>query len=465
MKKYLSFAFLAVLLTGISGCIKHADAPPAGGVDPNLTVNYTIAQAVKQCVQNGNLPYKFTQNLIIAGVVVGNDSSGNIYKNIALEDSTGGIMLYLDYKYLYQDYPIGMRLFIKLNGLLVARSDSIYEIAYDSSGTAVDMPSTYFPNYIFPGKWNIAVAPKVVTIPQLKSNNSYQSELIELDNVEFQPNYVGKPFADGYTNTSGNLVVQDCSGNIITVYTSGYADFANQPAPGGNGKLLAIYGNYDGVPQLTIRDLGDLAGMTGTNCNGGVNGFLPLATLSAKYQGSPVTLPTGTIIHGTVISDKLNKNIDSNYVVIEDATGGICINFIGGNPFFLGAEVTVNISGAVLASNNGWLQVSQVYNLSATQTGTGNVTPNSTTLSKIAANPTAFESTLVQLSNASFSGQTTFNGTLSISDGSGASANFYTSPNATFVNTVAPSTPQTVTCIVEQNNGLQLQIRNLGDIQ
>ncbi len=147
-------------------------------------------------------------------------------------------MVLLDNSYLYQSYPIGTRLFIKLNGLWVTQKYGIYEIAYESAGVSGPMPTSFFPNYIFPGKWGLTVAPKVVTINQL--NNSYLSELIELDNVEFASGGAGYPFANGYTLTSANTVVQDCNGNSIIAYTSGYADFANLLCPG----AMASYGQY-----------------------------------------------------------------------------------------------------------------------------------------------------------------------------------------------------------------------------
>ena len=121
---------LCLLYTsGISSCSKQTlDAPPAGGVDPNIKVNFSLDSLVARCNANNGNPLLITQNLIISGVVVGDDSSGTFYHGIDIEDSTGGIMLMIDASYLYNLYPVGTRVFVKLNGLYVVNDKGVVEI-------------------------------------------------------------------------------------------------------------------------------------------------------------------------------------------------------------------------------------------------------------------------------------------------------------------------------------------------
>jgi Family of unknown function (DUF5689) len=266
MTKNKILILIAIFLVGVSSCVKEKfSAPTTTNADPNITANTTIAGLT--ALYSGS-PTLITQNLVLAAVVVGDDKSGNIYKQLAIEDSTGGILLMINASDLYTSYPVGRRLFIKLQGLYLVNYGGAYEIAAsvntDGSFTGISTPN--LTQYVFPGKWGINVAPIVVTVPQLLSNPStFQSELIQLNNVEFITGNRKVPFANGTYNISVSLAIKDCNENQLTVYTSGYADFANSPTPGGNGTMVCIYGVYNATPQLTVRDTTDL-NMTGTLC-------------------------------------------------------------------------------------------------------------------------------------------------------------------------------------------------------
>ena len=185
--KNITISLIALLLlAGLSSCIKEKlDSPPAGGTDPNIAVNYSIGQ-LKASYRGAS--FQIVHDYVIAAVVVANDSSGNLYKQLAIEDSTGGIMLMMDASGLYNNYPVGRRLFIKLNGLYLGQKKGLLQLGsyLNSDGSVGGLLSSNAVNYIFPGKWGVQVAPIVTTIAQVNANyNGLQSELIELDNVEF----------------------------------------------------------------------------------------------------------------------------------------------------------------------------------------------------------------------------------------------------------------------------------------
>ena len=459
MKNFIISLLAIVFLTGISSCVKDKfDAPPVGGTDPNLTANITIA-GLKAMYTGGNM--QITDSLIVEAVVVGDDKSGNLYKTLAIEDSTGGIALTINGSNLYTNYPVGRRLFIKLKGLYLVTYKGLYEIvaAVNPDGSFTGIPPTIAVNYIFPGKWGINVAPKVVAINQL--GDAYQSELIEIDNAEFAVADQNQPYANATTQTSLAHTLKDCSGNSVVVYTSGYADFATAKVPSGNGRFLAIYSVYNGTTQLIVRDTTDLT-LTGPNCNAAHN--ITIAALRAQYQGAPIVLAAGTSITGTVISDGANGNINSKNMFIQDATGGMSIRFASAHAFGLGAKLTIDISGDSLINFKGGLEVTPVAVANAVQTGTGTVTPRVTTVAQINTNAAAWESTLVQITNATITGSGTYSGSQTVADGT-AGAIMYTSSSATFAGTAYPTTPVTITCILSQYNGVQLQIRNTTDVQ
>src|ERR1700744_119412 len=87
----------------IAACIKkqYKGPPDTSGYDPHLSVTHTIAQLLALPVGSA-----ITEDVIISGIVIMDDKSGNYYKKIVIQDSTGGIEMELDQNNLYNDYPV-----------------------------------------------------------------------------------------------------------------------------------------------------------------------------------------------------------------------------------------------------------------------------------------------------------------------------------------------------------------------
>ncbi len=263
MKK--QFLFL-ILLTGLfSSCIQdNFDNPPTNGVDPNMTANITIA-GLKAMYTGTAL--QLPDSLIICGIVVADDKSGNFYKSIVIQDSTAGILIRMDNTGLFGSYPVGRRLFIKLGGLWMGEYGGLIQLgAAQTIGTTNEVdpiPAVLFDSYIFKGTLNNDVIPITVDITSL--SNSHQNMLIRLQNVQFVPGDTGETFADAVFQQSVNLYIKDCNNNQAIVRTSGYADFAGTVVPSGNGEFVCIYSVYGSDQQLIVRDPSDLK-LTGPRC-------------------------------------------------------------------------------------------------------------------------------------------------------------------------------------------------------
>jgi hypothetical protein len=269
MKKIIIILLAIGFLAGVSSCVREKfSSPPVTNADPNLTANATISQLNALLANStSGASFQITSNLIISAIVVGDDRSGNLYKELAIEDSTGGIMLMITASDLYANYPVGRRLFVQLQGLYVVNYDGGYEIvASVDNGTFSGLSPANLSQYVIPGKWGITVVPKVVTVSQLTANaNAYQNQLVQLNNVEFITGQRGVAYANPTFLLSGSLYIKDCNESMDTVYTSGYASFAGALSPTGNGTMVCIAGVYNGLSQLIIRDTTDL-NLTGPVC-------------------------------------------------------------------------------------------------------------------------------------------------------------------------------------------------------
>jgi hypothetical protein len=263
------FFTLSVILVTINSCKKTFDAPPAPS-DPNLTVTHTIAQLKAMHTVAGSLDM-INSDMIIAGTVIANDKSGNLYKTIYIQDATGAIQLSLDASGLFNSYPVGRKIYVKCKGLCVSDYNNMIQLGVKAtvSGTPSfqAIASNLIGQYVIGGSVNNSVPIKTVTIADLKTNmqDSLLGTLIRLENFEFSD--TSKTFADtsAYKNDA-NLDIRNCSGGSIIIRTSGYANFAGVKAPGGNGSVVALYTVFRTTRQLVLRDTSDLQ-LKGARCN------------------------------------------------------------------------------------------------------------------------------------------------------------------------------------------------------
>lgn len=462
------FFMTAGLIT--TSCNKKFDAPPSF-IEPDIQANTTIKQ-LKAMHTMGNIE-RITEDIIVGGVVVADDKSGNFYKSIAIQDATGGITVRLDGSNLFNSYPVGRKIYIRMKGLYLGDYNKLYQIGggVDDSDPSrpelAPLASSLFDTYIVKGSTGNTVTPKVVTLDQL--HDSLQSMLIQLNGMEFIPADTSKTYADAAGKQTRNLYVKACSGNNLILRTSGYSTFAGVNVPNGNGTLLSVYTVFGTTKQLVIRDTSDVR-FTGPRCGAGPTTETNIADLRALYTGAATIIGEGKRISGFVISDRAANNQDDNNLILQQGNGlaGIMVRFAEPHTFDLGDKIEVNVSGQSLEEYNGTLQLNNVPNDFAKEVGTGTITPREATAAEIAANFEAWESTLVKIKNVTVTGGSggNWSGTTTLTDASGAVKSF-TRSAATFSGTAYPTAvvPSITGYLTQFNADKQLIIRTLADVE
>lgn len=250
------FSLIAVLLILISGCVKEDfDIVPEKEYTVDFEANATIAD-LKELYRGGNV--LVDENIIIKGIVTANDETGNFYKEIYMQDSTGALNIRINQTNLYLDYPVGQLLYIKCSGLYLGTYNDVFQLGYGSNVDRIE--PAFLEDYLFKSDGGSPVEPKVVTIPEL--NNDDLGMLIQIDSVQFvNPN---QTYADGDNYQDRTTVLEDCNGNELDVRNSGYATFANDSLPDGNGSIIGIHGKYFDY-QLKIRSTDEVM-FTGDRC-------------------------------------------------------------------------------------------------------------------------------------------------------------------------------------------------------
>ena len=101
MKIFRIALFASMISISLTSCFKQSyDNPPdASRQDPNLPCNVTIGQlsAMAQTMASG--AYRTLGDSTIYGIVTADDRSGNFYKQIVIQDSTGGMTIAIAHSY------------------------------------------------------------------------------------------------------------------------------------------------------------------------------------------------------------------------------------------------------------------------------------------------------------------------------------------------------------------------------
>lgn len=268
--------FLLSLLSSLAiltwnGCVKlEFDEPPATEYC-TWQATSTIAD-IKSLYAGADLVIQ--DPLIFEAVVVADDSSGNFYRSIIVQDATAGIEVRFAVTDLYNDYPTGRKVFVNCQGLTLSNYNGVLQLG--------EIQEALIDDHICRGPKDQVVVARVVTIDQL--DESHIHTLIKLEGVQFTAGSAGKTYAVASPPTSVNQLLEECtSGLTIILRNSGYADFVNELTPTGMGSITAVYSVYQSDKQLFIRNTRDVD-MPEERCIPGFGGLL-----DEDFEGIDIT--------------------------------------------------------------------------------------------------------------------------------------------------------------------------------
>lgn len=283
-----------VTAAGITGCKDDFDTPPVDIPVATMQPNSTIAEVKADLWDDATnyavlVPQKADgSDYIVHGRVISSDASGNIYKSLVIQDETGALPFSVNQNSLYNTYRVGQEIVVNLTGAYIGKYAGYEQIG--GYGTYNGTPQTSFMSYEdFQGRAELNGLPEpsmtvipadgakpefskgiyclVADLASLPSTpagqQAWQGQLIELRNVHFEGGgsepYVAPEDYNATPNrksTSRTLV--DAAGNTITVRNSGYASFAQDIMPSGNGTVRGILSYFNNSWQLLLRSTADV---------------------------------------------------------------------------------------------------------------------------------------------------------------------------------------------------------------
>lgn len=268
VNKYLiALSALAAGMLGFTGCQNDFENNTPTFAEPvaTLQANTTIAE-FKQAFWKTDLSYveevgtkEDGSHYIIKGRVVTSDKPGNVYKNLVIQDETAAITVSINQNALYLDYRIGQEVVMDVTGMNIGKycglmqlGDPQYNEQYSQWQCTFMTYATFqehtelngFPRPSAPEAQPVVVKdfaslPSDLTLPEVAV---WQSRLVRFNNVEFV--FGGKEkFCDEKSVTTSRDL-RDANGQVITVRTSGYANFYGHMLPEGRGDIIGILGFY-----------------------------------------------------------------------------------------------------------------------------------------------------------------------------------------------------------------------------
>lgn len=262
MKTLKNITYLLLVIFLATSCENDYDAPPLNmpeytGAAPNITI---AGLKEKYASVTSAAPVQITESSIVKVRVGANDISGNIFKQLIMQDETGGLSFGVDQSNIYTTYRVGQEVFVDLKGLYVVNYGGELQIGYGNTN-ANRIPWQVFKDQAHLNAWpdSTLVAPKVVAnFSELKTNMT--NTVVQLNDVYFV-NGGKSTFAVNDATTSQAL--KDKDGNSMDVRTSNYATFAKNQLPSGTGTLIGVLGRFNGNWQFTIRTVNDIKDFSG----------------------------------------------------------------------------------------------------------------------------------------------------------------------------------------------------------
>lgn len=233
----LRLLLLAVVLI-LHGCLADFnDTPPQGeelATTATIRSLHTLLNVDPICIE---------RDIVISGRVTSSDQAGNFYRSVVIEEEGAALELLVDLEALHNDYPIGAKLYVRLQGLTLGRrlgvlqaglkADPVsgFEVDYIGSKAAVDE------HIIRSAEALITPIPQTLTINELTPTHC--GLLVRMEGLRFVPETEEEsPLWSGYHR------FEDAFGGALYSYVRPYANFADQPIPTEQGTWIGIL-QYD----------------------------------------------------------------------------------------------------------------------------------------------------------------------------------------------------------------------------
>jgi hypothetical protein len=184
-------------------------------------------------------PVLIDREIHIVGRVVSTDQFGAFYKNIVVEDPTGGIAIRVDMENYHRKYFAGDTYKIACNSLTISSYGGQLQLGTANGGYISD---PHLPAVFTRGTPIAGSVPLRLTIGDIKP--THICRWVCFDGVQFEE-------SGSWYSPEGRHIV-DREGQRLVVRTSQHARFADEILPSGSGYIEGVLGVFNGTYQLEV---------------------------------------------------------------------------------------------------------------------------------------------------------------------------------------------------------------------
>ena len=219
-----------------------------------LKTQYSTEIANKGCRQ-------VTDDVQLKVVVTGNDIGGNLYKQVAVADATGGLIVGINGSGLFGTLAVGQTLLINLKDLWVGGYGQQAQIGALYNGSIGRMEPSLWEQHV-----RLVGQASPTLVDTLDFDPSWDmaehcGDLVRITGAVIDA-ADGKAVlapSDGSVQLSSNCANRSLNGNAnLVIRTSTYSDFANMVMPRGKVTVVGVATRYNNMWQIMMRTENDL---------------------------------------------------------------------------------------------------------------------------------------------------------------------------------------------------------------
>jgi len=204
--------------------------------------------------------------------VISSDQSGNFYKEIYLQDKPSqpnhALRFLIDQTFLTNDYPIGRKVKVLLNGLGAGVQNGMITLG-SYQGNSIGNLSSFLKNdHLKRTDSTYKIIPKTLPISEIDS--TFLGQFVSFPNVQFSKSELGRTFAgEAFDSFQGERNIVSCETyNSLWLSCSTFSDFKSLVLPEGKGFVQGMLSRnfFDSKYILKINNPTDII-FTNSRCD------------------------------------------------------------------------------------------------------------------------------------------------------------------------------------------------------
>lgn len=242
-------ALLLLLLLG-TGCYDKHDTPCA--TESDLTSNLTLRELRNAYA---GMPFEVQEDIRITGTVTTSDRADNFYRSFCIEQEGAAVEIMAGTDHLFNHYPIGCRVIVRLTGLQVAMHYGVLQIGRKPAPGS-GFPTDYLGSKASLDRTVVRISEELIpptpaiVFPEALSEKQCGT-LVRISGLRYSPEGLEPASWAGYRRFTDP---HDCA---IYAYTRDYARWAQDPVPTGVVTLTGVLQVGTMGYTLKLRDEND----------------------------------------------------------------------------------------------------------------------------------------------------------------------------------------------------------------